>query len=314
MQDIPRPTTDAQQPKWGTLTYGKGAPLIAPVIEIENLTHIYSKGTPFQVTSLDSISLDIEKGVFFAIIGSTGSGKSTLVRHFNGLLTPTGGKLRVCGIDTSDKRQRRDLWRSVGLVFQQPEQQLFEETVFNDVAFGPRNMGLAEAEVTERVHEALRLVGLDPHEAGRMSPFRLSGGMRRKAAIAGVLALKPEVLVLDEPTSGLDPQGRRQLMEHVEEFRRREGATIILVTHDMEEVALMAERVAVLNSGRLVMEGMPREIFNRAEELTAIGLDLPAPARLMHKLRSLGKAVRTDVLTAAEAEDEIAGLLGDERC
>lgn len=287
---------------------------MSSIIVTENLTHIYSKGTPFQVTSLDSISLDIEKGVFFAIIGSTGSGKSTLARHFNGLLTPAGGKVRVCGIDTSDKRRRRDLWRSVGLVFQQPEQQLFEETVFDDVAFGPRNMGLGEAEVKERVNEALRLVGLDPLEAGKMSPFRLSGGMRRKAAIAGVLALKPEVLILDEPTSGLDPQGRRQLMEHVEEFRLREGATIILVTHDMEEVALMAEHVAVLNRGRLVMEGKPREIFNRAAELKEIGLDLPAPARLMHKLRLLGKPVRTDVLTAAEAEEEIAGLLREAQC
>lgn len=266
------------------------------------------------MTSLDSISLDIEKGVFLAIIGPTGSGKSTLVRHFNGLLTPDGGRLRVCGIDTSDKKGRRELWRRVGLVFQQPEQQLFEETVFDDVAFGPRNMGFDEAEVKKRVDEALRLVGLDPLEAGGMSPFRLSGGMRRKAAIAGVLALKPQVLILDEPTSGLDPRGRRQLMDHVDEFRRKEGATIILVTHDMEEVALMAEQVAVLDRGRLVMEGSPREIFNRAAELTALGLDVPAPARLMHKLRSLGKPVRTDVLTAAEAEDEIAGLLGEAQC
>ncbi|MBP7331088.1 MAG: energy-coupling factor transporter ATPase [Firmicutes bacterium] len=287
---------------------------MSSIIEIVQLTHIYSPGTPFQVTSLDSISLDIKKGVFFAIIGSTGSGKSTLVRHFNGLLTPTAGKVRVCGIDTADKRQRRNLWRSVGLVFQQPEQQLFEETVFADVAFGPRNMGLTEAEVTERVHEALRLVGLDPLAASRMSPFHLSGGVRRKAAIAGVLALRPQILILDEPTAGLDPQGKRQLMEHVEEFRRREGATIILVTHDMEEVALMAERVAVLNRGRLVMEGSPREIFSRAAELTAIGLDLPAPARLMRQLRLLGKPVRTDVLTVAEAEEEIAVLLGETLC
>lgn len=283
---------------------------MSSIIEIDKLSHIYSPGTPFQVTSLDSISLDIKKGVFLAIIGSTGSGKSTLVRHFNGLLTPAAGNVRVCGIDTADKKQRRNLWRSVGLVFQQPEHQLFEETVFTDVAFGPRNMGLTEAEITERVHEALRLVGLDPLEAARMSPFCLSGGMRRRAAIAGVLALKPQVLILDEPTAGLDPQGKRQLMKHIEEFRRREGATIILVTHDMEEVALMAERVAVLNRGRLVMEGKPREIFSRAAELTAIGLDLPAPARLIRQLRLLGKPVRTDVLTAA-AEEEIAGLLGE---
>jgi energy-coupling factor transport system ATP-binding protein len=282
---------------------------MSSIIKIENLTHIYSTGTPFQVTSLDSISLDIEKGVFFAIIGSTGSGKSTLVQHLNGLLTPMRGKVWVCGIDTADKKQRRSLWRRVGLVFQQPEQQLFEETVFDDVAFGPRNMGLNEDEVTERVNDALCLVGLDPLVTGRMSPFRLSGGMRRKAAIAGVLALKPDVLVLDEPTSGLDPQGRRQLMGLVDEFRRTEGATIVLVTHDMEEVSLMAEYVAVLDKGRLIMEGKPREIFDHEAELSAIGLDVPAPARLMHKLRALGKPVRTNVLTTAEAEEEIARLL-----
>ncbi len=287
---------------------------MSTIIEIEQLTHIYSPGTPFQVTSLDSISLDIKKGVFFAIIGSTGSGKSTLVRHFNGLLTPAAGTVRVCGINTAGKKQRRQLWRSVGLVFQQPEQQLFEETVLADVAFGPRNMGLAESEIKERAHQALRLVGLDPGEAARMSPFHLSGGMRRKAAIAGVLALRPQVLVLDEPTAGLDPQGKRQLMGHVEEYRRREGATIILVTHDMEEVALMAEQVAVLNKGRLVMTGAPREIFSRGAELTAIGLDLPAPARLMHSLRLLGKPVRTDVLTVAEAVEEIAALPGGAPC
>lgn len=287
---------------------------MSAIIEIDRLTHIYSPGTPFQIAALDSISLDIKKGVFLAIIGSTGSGKSTLIRHFNGLLRPTSGKVRVCGIDTADKKQRRNLWRSVGLVFQQPEQQLFEETVLADVAFGPRNMGLAEAEVKERAHEALRLVGINPQEAARMSPFHLSGGMRRKAAIAGVLALKPQVLILDEPTAGLDPQGKQQLMQHVENFRRREDATIILVTHDMEEVALLAEQVAVLNQGRLVMVGPPREIFSRVEELMAIGLDLPAAARLMHQLRLLGKRIRPGVLTADEAEEVIAGLLEEALC
>ncbi|NLJ76951.1 MAG: energy-coupling factor transporter ATPase [Peptococcaceae bacterium] len=287
---------------------------MSAIIEIDRLTHIYSPGTPFQIAALDSISLDVKKGVFLAIIGSTGSGKSTLIRHFNGLLQPTSGRVRVCGIDIADKKQRRNLWRSVGLVFQQPEQQLFEETVLADVSFGPRNMGLAEAEVMERAHEALQLVGISPQEAAHMSPFHLSGGMRRKAAIAGVLALKPQVLILDEPTAGLDPQGKQQLMRHVEDFRRREDATIILVTHDMEEVALLAEQVAVLNQGRLVMVGPPREIFSRVDDLMAFGLDLPAAARLMHQLRLLGKHVRPGILTADEAEVEIAGLLEEALC
>lgn len=284
---------------------------MSTIIKTENLTHIYSPGTPFQVTALDNISLEIKKGEFFAVIGATGSGKSTLMQHFNGILSPTAGKVQVCGIDLSDKKQRRELWRRVGLVFQQPEQQLFEETVFDDVAFGPRNMGLDRAGVAERVNEALRLVGLEPDEVGKLSPFRLSGGMRRRAAIAGVLALRPEVLVLDEPTAGLDPRGRRQLMDRVENLRRERGITVVLVTHSMEDVARLAGRVAVLHKGRLVMEGTPREIFNRAAELRTFGLDIPAPAQLMHSLREAGKPVRTDVLTTAEAEDEIARLLGD---
>lgn len=282
---------------------------MSAIIKVENLTHIYNLGTPFQVVSLEGISLKIEKGEFFAVIGSTGSGKSTLVQHFNGILTPTKGKVWVCGSDVSDKRQRRDLWRRVGLVFQQPEQQLFEETVFDDVAFGPRNMGLDKAEIARRVEMALFQVGLDPALVGGLPPFRLSGGTRRRVAIAGVLALKPEVLVLDEPGAGLDPLGRRQLMDLVEDFRRREGSTVILVTHSMEEAALRASRMVVLDKGRLVMEGSPREVFNRAGELRALGLDVPAPAQLMHKLRAAGKQVRTDVLTNEEAVEEIAKLL-----
>ncbi len=281
------------------------------IIKVENLTHIYSPGTPFQVVSLDEISLEIEKGEFFAVIGSTGSGKSTLVQHFNGILTPTKGKAWVCGTDTSDKRQRRNLWRRVGLVFQQPEQQLFEETVFDDVAFGPKNMGFDKVEVKRRVEKALGQMGLDPALVSSVTPFSLSGGTRRKVAIAGVLAMTPDVLILDEPAAGLDPQGRRQLMDLVEDFRRTEGVTVILVTHSMEEAALKADRMAVLDKGRLVMEGSPREVFNRAGELRALGLDVPAPAQLMHKLRAAGKQVRTDILTNEEAVEEIAKLLSE---
>ncbi len=282
---------------------------MSPIICAENLTHVYSAGTPFEVTSLEGISLGIKRGEFFAIVGATGSGKSTLVQHFNGLLTPTSGKLWVCGVDVSGKKARRDLWRRVGLVFQHPEQQLFEETVFEDVAFGPKNMGLPRDEVRQRVIEALQLVGLDPEQAERQSPFQLSGGNMRRVAIAGVLALKPEVLVLDEPTAGLDPRGRRQLLDLVESFRQKQGSTVVLVTHNMEEVAARAERIAVLHKGWLALLGTPRDVFNRAEELRAMGLDIPVAAALMRQLRDAGLPVRTDVLTNKEAEKEIARVL-----
>lgn len=280
-----------------------------PVIKVENLTHVYAAGTPFEVTSLDNVSLEIARGEFLAVVGATGSGKSTLVQHFNGLLKPASGKVTVCGLDVSDKQAGRMLWRKVGLVFQRPEQQFFEETVFDDVAFGPKNMGLGTDEVKERVEDALRLAGLDPAQVGQLSPYRLSGGMQRRAAIAGVLALRPEVLALDEPTAGLDPQGRRQLLERLENVRREWGAAIILVTHSMEEAGRLAERVVVLNRGRLAMTGTPREVFSRVEELREIGLDVPIPAAIMARLRSAGKPVRTGVLSISEAEEEIAKLL-----
>ncbi len=281
------------------------------IIKVENLTHIYSPGTPFQVVSLADVSLEIARGEFFAVIGSTGSGKSTLVQHFNGILAPSKGKIWVCGADVSDKKQRHDLWRRVGLVFQQPEQQLFEETVFDDVAFGPRNMGFDQDEVKCRVEKALHQMGLDPVAVSGVPPFRLSGGMRRKVAIAGVLAMTPEVLILDEPAAGLDPRGRKQLMDLVEDFRREEGVTVVLVTHNMEEAALWTDRMAVLDKGHLVMEGSTREVFNRAGELRALGLNVPAPAQLMLKLRAAGKQVRTDALTNEEAVEEIARLLSE---
>lgn len=285
---------------------------MSPIIRVENLTHIYSAGTPFEVAPLDKISLEIKKGEFYAIVGATGSGKSTLVQHFNGLLTPATGRVWACGVDIADKKARRGLWRKVGLVFQHPEQQFFEETVFEDVAFGPRNMGLSKAEVRKRVIWALKQVGLDPELAERQSPFQLSGGNMRRAAIAGVLALKPEVLVLDEPTAGLDPRGRRQLLDHIENYRREHHSTIVLVTHNMEEVAARAQRVAVLHEGRLALQGTPREIFKRAGELRAMGLDIPVPTELMRQLRGAGIPVRTGVLTNNEAEEEIARVIGGE--
>ncbi|OPX84397.1 MAG: Energy-coupling factor transporter ATP-binding protein EcfA2 [Pelotomaculum sp. PtaB.Bin104] len=280
-----------------------------PIIKAENLTHVYARGTPFEVNSLKGISLEVRQGEFYAIIGATGSGKSTLVQLLNGILKPTSGNLRVCGIDVSNPVLRRELWCKVGLVFQQPEQQLFEETVLEDVAFGPRNLGLSGKEVEERVADALRLVGLDPDEVGSLSPFSLSGGIRRKIAIAGVLALHPEVLVLDEPTAGLDPFSRRNLMERIDQLRQERGVTVVLVSHNMEEVARWAGRLAVLHHGHLVLEATPGEIFKKSEQMQAMGLGVPITVELMLKLRAHGKPVRTDILTIDEAVEEISVLM-----
>lgn len=265
---------------------------------------------PFEVTSLSGISLEIFHGEFYAIVGATGSGKSTLVQHFNGLLLPTAGKVRVLGVDTADKVERRRLWQRVGLVFQQPEQQIFEESVFAEVAYGPRNMRLWAGEIEERVHEALSFVGLPPAQAQSLSPFALSGGQRRRVAIAGVLAMRPQVLVLDEPTAGLDPSARRSILSAIDRLRRERGTTVVLVTHDMDEVARLATRVAVFNQGQLLLEGKPREVFARTDLLREAALELPAPARLMSALDEAGIPVRTDVLTMEEAEEEILQALG----
>ncbi|MGI6492793.1 MAG: energy-coupling factor transporter ATPase [Pelotomaculum sp.] len=285
------------------------APTQEYVIKAANLSHTYAPGTPFEVASLKDVSLEVYRGDFLAVVGATGSGKSTLVQHFNGLLQPTAGQVTVCGLDVTGKEARRNLWRKVGLVFQRPEQQFFEETVFAEVAFGPKNMGLPEQEVKERVAEALSLVGLDPGQTCPLSPYRLSGGLQRRAAIAGILAMRPEVLILDEPSSGLDPAGRRLLFSALHKVRRAWATTIILITHNMEEVGLLAERVAVMDRGRLAMLGPVRDIFRRTGELRALGLDIPIPAAVMERLAAAGLPVRTDVLSNAEAEAEIARLL-----
>ncbi|MCL6638787.1 MAG: energy-coupling factor transporter ATPase [Firmicutes bacterium] len=287
---------------------GSGFPEEQPAVEVDRLTFTYTPGLPYEVTSLKDVSLVIRKGDFYAVTGSTGSGKTTLVKHFNGLLLPTAGTVRVLGVSTAGKTARRELWKKVGLVFQQPEQQIFEETVSAEVAFGPKNMRLSPREVEERVDEALSLVGLAA-EVKRLSPFALSGGQRRRAAIAGVLAMRPEILVLDEPGAGLDPPGRRSILAAIDRIRREKGTTVVFVTHNMEEVARLATRMAVFSKGRLLLEGTPRDVFARAAVLKEAGLDLPAPARLMRGLAAAGMPVRTSVLTLEEAEEEIVKVM-----
>ncbi len=279
----------------------------SPVIEVEELVYTYHPGTPFEVRALDGVSLEVFEGEILAVAGVSGSGKSTLVQHFNGILLPASGRVRVFGEDTRQKGALVRLWQTVGLVFQQPEHQLFGETVREDVAFGPRNLGLGPAEVEERVAEALRLVGLEPAAVAGLPPYSLSGGWRRLVAVAGVLAVRPKVLVLDEPAAGLDPAGRRRLLGLLESLRRERGTTVVVVSHDLEEVARLADRVAVLAQGRIAAVGSPREVFLKAAELRAAGLEAPLPVRLLNRLKAAGLPVRGTALTAEEAECEIAG-------
>lgn len=265
-----------------------------------------------EVVALADVSLTVQDGEFLAIIGPTGSGKSTLVQHFNGLLRPTRGRVVVNGLDLSDRRVNlRRVRQEVGLVFQYPEHQLFEETVLADVAFGPRNLGFSPEEVEHRVERALEMVGLGREVLPR-SPFELSGGQTRRVAIAGVLAMGPRVLVLDEPTAGLDPRGREEILSRIRGLHADYGLTVVLVTHQMEDVARLAQRVAVLDRGRLLMVGSPREVFAQAELLERVGLGVPAVGRVMHLLRGRGWPVRTDVLTEEEAEEELVRVFGED--
>lgn len=277
------------------------------LIKAENLTHIYEPGMPFEKTALDNVSLEIEQGDFVALIGHTGSGKSTLIQHFNALEKPTSGKLYVDGIDTSDeKADLKTLRRTVGLVFQYPEHQLFEETVYKDIAFGPINMGCSENEVKERVYEAMRLAGLSESLSQR-SPFDLSGGQKRRAAIAGVLAMRPKVLVLDEPTAGLDPAGRDEILGAIVELHRMaKDMTVIFVSHSMEDVANIAKRVIVMNKGRVALTGTVGEVFSHSDELEAIGLDVPEVTRLFKRLNELGLNVPSDIFTVKDACEYLA--------
>ena len=262
-----------------------------PILEIKNLTYTYSAGTPFEHTALDNISFQVNQGEFIGIIGHTGSGKSTLMQQLNGLLKPTAGTVMLDGKDIwSDKKLTRQARFRVGLVFQYPEYQLFEETVYQDIAFGPRNMGLDEKEIDRRVREAAGFVGLSEQQLS-VSPFDLSGGQKRRVAIAGVIAMEPEVLILDEPTAGLDPVGRADILGNIQSYRKAKNATIMMVSHSMEDVARLTDRLLVLNGSKLAMQGPPVEVFAHAEQLKQMGLSIPQVTQIFLHLRDLGLKV-----------------------
>ncbi len=284
------------------------------LIKVENLSHVYSPGTPMQQTALSNVNLQIDEGEFTGIIGHTGSGKSTLIQHFNALLYPTGGKVIVDGIDTvGNKKKLKEIRRKVGLVFQYPEHQLFEETVYEDVAFGPNNLDLSEEEVQERISSALEIVGLPFDEYKDRSPFELSGGQMRRVAIAGVLAMRPDVLIMDEPTAGLDPQGRREILDQIQTFHEQLGLTIILVTHSMEDIARLAQRLIVMHDGKVELEGAPGEVFLQSDKLTNLGLGVPEIAKLMSKLQKQGCDVPADVFTVKRAKEILLPMFDRKR-
>ena len=280
---------------------------MAPILQVQNLTHTYSAGTPFEHKALDDMNFSVERGEFIGIIGHTGSGKSTLMQHMNGLLKPTSGKVLLDGKDIwSDKKLTRQARFRVGLVFQYPEYQLFEETVYKDIAFGPKNMGLSKDEIDRRVREAAGFVGLSEAQL-QMSPFDLSGGQKRRVAIAGVIAMEPEVLILDEPTAGLDPFGREEILANIQAYRQAKNATIMMVSHSMNDVARLTDRLLVLNGAKIAMDGTPAEVFARAWELEKIGLDIPEVTRIFMRLKELGLPVEP-VYTIDQAVEALKKL------
>ena len=281
-----------------------------PILQVQNLNYTYSIGTPFQHTALEDVSFQVQRGEFIGIIGHTGSGKSTLMQHLNGLLKPTSGKILLDREDIwSDKKYTREARFRVGLVFQYPEYQLFEETVYKDIAFGPKNMKLDEAEIDRRVREAAASVGLTEAQL-QASPFDLSGGQKRRVAIAGVMAMEPEVLILDEPAAGLDPAGRGEILQNIEDYRRNHNATIIMVSHSMDDVARMTDRLLVLCSSKLVMDGTPGEVFARAEELLNMGLNIPEVTWVFMHLQKLGLPVEP-VYSIEQAVAQLKKLKGE---
>lgn len=282
---------------------------MAPLLEVRNLKHVYSEGTPFEHIALNDVSFTIDRGEFVGLIGHTGSGKSTLIQHLNGLLKPTSGSVLF---------EQEDIWRDaafthgirfhVGLVFQYPEYQLFEETVWKDIAFGPRNMGLSEKEICERVRRAAGFVGLGEQDLQK-SPFDLSGGQKRRVAIAGVIAMEPDVLILDEPTAGLDPVGRAEILKNIRDYQNAQKAAVIMVSHSMEEIASNVDRLIVMNHGSCVMNGSPTEVFSHAQELVEMGLDVPVMTRVILRLRELGVDVGPAVFTVEQAANALLPLL-----
>lgn len=280
-------------------------------IKIENLTHVYMANGPFEKKALDNVNLDIKDGEFIALIGHTGSGKSTLIQHMNGLLEATSGKIIVDGEDITQKGVKlSDVRKKVGLVFQYPEYQLFEETIAKDIAYGPTNLGLDEEEIDKRVRKSMEMVGLDYEVYKDKSPFDLSGGQKRRVAIAGVIAMEPKTLILDEPTAGLDPKGRDDILEQIQLLHSKYNMTIILVSHSMEDVAKIAQRVIVMNKGEVALEGTPAEVFKHVKELEEIGLGVPQVTYLMMKLREKGYKVSDEVYTIEQCKKELMKLFG----
>ena len=278
-------------------------------IELKSVTHTYSEGSAFQATAIRNVSLTIEDGEFIAVVGHTGSGKSTLVQHLNGLLKPTGGQILIDGEDlNAPGADRRRIRQKVGLVFQYPEYQLFEETVAKDIAFGPKNLGLSAEEIDARVRRAMAHVHLDYDKYAQRSPFELSGGQMRRVAIAGVLAMEPKVLILDEPTAGLDPRGRDRILGMVQELHAKGGTTVIMVSHSMDDVARLATRLVVMSKGELVATGTPREIFRQVDMMESIGLGVPEAARLCALLRRRGVKLPDDLYTPEELRDSLLAL------
>lgn len=277
-------------------------------IKTENLDYVYMEGTPYEKKALSDINIEINPGEFVGLIGHTGSGKSTLIQHLNGLIKPTSGRVLVDGKDINSKEvSLRRLRFKIGLVFQYPEYQLFDETVLSDIAYGPKNLGLSDEEATLRAREAMELVGISS-EFEKKSPLELSGGQKRRVAIAGVLAMKPELLILDEPAAGLDPKGRNEILSRIKDLHEKQHMSILLVSHSMEDIAKMAQRVLIIKDGKIAREGTPNEIFGLGDELKSFGLDVPQITKLIRKLRQQGLDLPEDIYTVSKAEKEILKL------